>query len=106
MSDELCIIMVNESDRIHHKPVVDFIIREALHAKLRGATAFRAIDGFGAHLRIHHATLLSMTDDEGVAILIADSSERLEAFLAQLGAAGVQAATVRVAATIGHLGPA
>lgn len=106
MSEELCIILVNESDRVHHKPVVDVIVREALSSHLRGATAFRAIDGFGAHLRIHHATLLSMTDDEGVAILIADSSERLDGFLAHLGDLGVKAATIRVPVTLGHLGPA
>ncbi|MHB8188979.1 MAG: DUF190 domain-containing protein [Ferrimicrobium sp.] len=98
------IIFLNESDRTHHRPVVDYILQEALKSNLSGATAFRAIDGFGAHLRLHRSTLLSMTDDEGVMILIVDLEERLHPFLEHLAAQGVSAPVVLLRGDFIHLG--
>ncbi|WP_298209906.1 DUF190 domain-containing protein [Ferrimicrobium sp.] len=104
METELLVIFINESDRVHHHSAVDFIIRQALDSGLAGASAFRAIDGFGNHHRLHHQTLLSMTDDEGVAICVSGTSDALSQFLGALTAAGVIAATLRLPATIGHIG--
>ncbi|WP_298336913.1 DUF190 domain-containing protein [Ferrimicrobium sp.] len=104
MDTELLIIFVNESDRVHHRSAADFIIRQALDAGLVGASAFRAIDGFGTHHRLHHQTLLSMTDDEGIAIFVSDTPDKLDHFVGALSAAGVSAATLRLPATLGHLG--
>ncbi len=104
MDYEILVIFVNESDRIHHHSAVDYIIRQALTAELAGASAFRAIDGFGIHHRMHRQTLLSMTDDEGVAVVICDTTEKLDRFLASLADAGVTGATLRLPATAGHLG--
>ncbi|KJE77755.1 DUF190 domain-containing protein [Ferrimicrobium acidiphilum] len=104
MDAELLVIFVNESDRVHHHSAVDFIIRQALDQGLAGASAFRAIDGYGIHHRLHHQTLLSMTDDEGVAIFISDTSDKLNHLVSTLSTAGVRAATLRLPVSVDHIG--
>jgi PII-like signaling protein len=103
MEHEILVIFVNESDRIHHHPAVDYIIREALTANLAGASAFRAVEGFGIHHHLHRETLLSMTDDEGVAVAVVDTPAKLDAFVASLVDAGVKGNTLRMPATMGTL---
>lgn len=100
MNTELLIVFVNESDRIQHHSVTDFIIRQALELGVAGASAFRAIDGFGKHHRLHHQTLLSMTDDEGAAIFLSDTSEKLDILANTLSKAGVKATTLRIPTTL------
>lgn len=104
MDTELLVIFVNESDRVHKHSAANYIIRQARDQGLAGASAFRAIDGYGAHLSLHRQTLLSMTDDEGVAIFISDTSDKLDHLISTLGAAGVKASTLRLPVKVDHIG--
>lgn len=102
-----CVILfVNEGDRISHGSVVDHVMRRALDLGMRGATAFRAVESFGEHLRLRRATLLSLDDDEGIAIVIADEADRVEALLERLDADGVRALAIEFPSTLRHLGTA
>ena len=98
MNVEILIIFVNESDRIHHQSTVDFIIQRALELGLSGASTFRAIDGFGNHHHLHPQTLLSMTNDEGAAIVVTDTSTKVDLLLESLSGLGIQALILRVPA--------
>ncbi len=98
MNVDILIIFVNESDRIHHQSVAEFIIQRALELGISGASTFRAIDGFGTHHHLHPQTLLSMTNDEGAAIVVTDSSTKVDLLLESLNGVGVKASTVRVPA--------
>ncbi|WP_298341903.1 DUF190 domain-containing protein [Ferrimicrobium sp.] len=99
MNIDILIIFVNESDRIHHHSSADFIIQQALELGLSGASTFRAIDGFGNHHHLHPQTLLSMTDDEGVAIVVTDTPTKVDLLLESLSGVGIKAFTLRVPAT-------
>lgn len=74
-------IYIGESDRHDHSPLYEWIIRQAREHGLAGATAIRGLEGFGAHHRIHHAHLLSLSDDLPVIIEIVDVKDKIESFL-------------------------
>jgi PII-like signaling protein len=77
-------IFIGESDQCHHKPLYAEIVRRAHQAGLAGATVLRGIEGFGATSQIHTARLLSLSQDLPVAIIIVDSTERIQDFLLEL----------------------
>ncbi len=104
MNVDILIIFVNESDHIHHQSALEFIIQRALELGISGASTFRAIDGFGSHHHLHPQTLLSMTDDEGAAIVVTDTSTKVDLLVESLNRAGVRASTLRVPATRQVLG--
>lgn len=107
-SDEArCVIVfVNEGDRIGHEAVVDHVMRRALDLGLGGASAFRAVESFGEHLRLRRSTLLSLDNDEGIAIVIADQADRIEALLERLDGDGVRALAIEFPSTLRRLGVA
>lgn len=74
-------IYIGESDRHEHSPLYEWIIRKAREQGLAGATVIRGLEGFGAHHRIHHAHLLSLSDDLPIIIEIVDVKEKIESFL-------------------------
>jgi PII-like signaling protein len=74
-------IFVGESDKHEGKPLYEWIVRKAKSEGLAGATVIRAIEGFGAHSRIHTAKILDLSTDLPMIIEIVDELEKIEAFL-------------------------
>ncbi len=104
MESETAILFVNEGDRLHGESVVGHVMRVAMAEQLNGATAFRAIEGFGPHLKLHRDTLLSMSDNEGVAILVVDALEKIERFLSRLATDGLHCSVLRLKGVLETLG--
>ncbi|HEY9777570.1 MAG TPA: DUF190 domain-containing protein [Planktothrix sp.] len=77
-------IFVGESDKHEGKPLYEWIVRKAKTEGLAGATVIRAIEGFGAHSRIHTAKILDLSTDLPIIIEIVDELEKIETFLALL----------------------
>jgi hypothetical protein len=77
-------IYVGEADRWQGRPLADAIVQRARAAGLAGATARRAVAGFGARSRIHNADILQLSEDLPVVIDLLDGAERLAAFLPAL----------------------
>lgn len=77
-------IYIGESDRYDHKPLYAEIVHRAHRRGLAGASVFRGIEGFGAASRIHTSRLLSLSEDLPLAIIIVDTAERTDAFLAEV----------------------
>lgn len=67
----------------HHGSLLVHLFQRARRAKLAGATAFEALEGYGASggLHRHHA----LTDDAPVMVIMVDRRDRIETFLADLG---------------------
>jgi len=74
-------IFVGENDRHGGVPLYEWIVREARHAGLAGATVLRGVEGFGAHSRLHTARVLRLSSDLPIVIEIVDTREKIEAFL-------------------------
>ncbi len=77
-------IFVGESDKAEGKPLYEAIVEEARKRGMAGATVLRGFLGFGANSRIHTSKVLRLSEDLPVVIEIADSQERIEAFLPDL----------------------
>ncbi len=74
-------IFVGERDKHGHLPLYEWIIQQAREHGLAGATAFRGIQGFGAHSRLHTAKILRLADDLPILIEIVDAKDKIESFL-------------------------
>jgi len=79
-------IFVGEADRWHGAPLYQAIVEEARKQGLAGATVWKGFVGFGAHSRLHTATILRLSTDLPVVIEIVDAAEKIEAFLPHLDA--------------------
>jgi len=74
--------LLSVQDHARHGSLVIRLIQEARHAKLAGATAFLAHEGFGASGSIHRTHLIS--DDAPVTLVIIDLPDRIDAFLEEV----------------------
>jgi hypothetical protein len=74
-------IFIGESDKHDGRPLYEWLVLEARERGLAGATAWRGIQGFGAHSRMHTAKILRLSDDLPIVVEIVDTREKIEAFL-------------------------
>lgn len=74
-------IYIGESDIWHHKPLYMALIEEARARGLAGATALRAISGFGKHSIVRTTRLLDLSSDLPIIVTIIDREEALAEFL-------------------------
>src|SRR6187397_508707 len=77
-------IFIGESDRWEGRPLYEAIVARARELGLAGATVWKGYMGFGAHSRVHTASVLRLSEDLPIIIEIVDAPERIEAFLPEL----------------------
>jgi uncharacterized protein len=83
-SGKLLRIFIGESDRWGRQPLYTAIVEAARKAGLAGATVFKGIEGYGGHSVVHAARVFDLSSDLPILIEIADTEERVRAFLPQL----------------------
>lgn len=74
-------IFIGESDKYEGKPLCRWIVQQARAQGLAGATVLRGIIGYGAHSRIHTASIMRLSTDLPLVIELVDTRESLEAFM-------------------------
>ena len=74
-------VFVGESDHIHGKPVYAAIVEAAKKHGLAGATATRAMMGYGAHSQIHTANIVILAEDLPIVVSLIDTHENIVAFI-------------------------
>ena len=72
-------ILMTERDHARHGSLMVALVQRARRAKLAGATAFKAREGYGASGRTHRTRVVY--DDTPVTVVIVDRPERIDAFL-------------------------
>ena len=77
-------VYIGERDKHGHLPLYEWIIQQAREHGLAGATAFRGIEGFGAHSHLHTSKILRLADDLPIVIEIVDTKEKIDSFLPAL----------------------
>ncbi len=77
-------IFIGESDKTDGRPLYEVIVEKARGKGMAGATVLRGFLGFGANSRVHTSKVLRLSEDLPVVIEIADSQEKIEAFLPDL----------------------
>ena len=74
-------IFIGESDRFKHPSLYEAIILRAREMHLAGATVLRGPMGFGKSTCMHTAKILRVSMDLSIVIEIAESEEKIQAFL-------------------------
>ena len=77
-------IFIGENDRADGSPLYEAIVLKAREQHLAGATVLRGAMGFGASSRLHTSKILRLSEDLPLVIEIADSEEKINAFLPTL----------------------
>jgi uncharacterized protein len=77
-------VHVGESDKFNGKPLYQEIVQLLRRRKYAGATAFRAIMGFGASSKLHTDRFLELSTDLPVIIECVETEERIMAILPEL----------------------
>ena len=77
-------IFIGESDKVHHIPLYEAIVKEAKTMGLAGATAWRGILSYGPNSRIRTAKILDLSSDMPVIIEITDDEAKINTFLPKL----------------------
>ena len=73
-------IMIRESDKLHHVPLFEHVVREAKAFGLAGAVAWRGLMGYGLSDPVHTAKILDLSADLPVIIELIDDEEKIGAF--------------------------
>ncbi len=74
-------VYIGESDLWHHQPLYTALVELARARGLAGATASRAIAGFGTHSTIHTTQLLDLSSPLPIIVTVIDREEAIAEFL-------------------------
>ncbi|MHB9026749.1 MAG: DUF190 domain-containing protein [Armatimonadota bacterium] len=74
-------IFIGDSDRWKGRPLSQALVEAARAQGLAGATVLHGTMGYGAHSRMHTASILRLSTDLPIIIEIVDLPERIQAFL-------------------------
>jgi len=77
-------IYIGESDQWHHRPLHLALVEFLRRRGLAGATVLRAVEGFGAHSKIHAAQILRLSEDLPMIIEVVDDHDQIEAILPEM----------------------
>lgn len=74
-------IYIGETDHWKGRSLYNAIVMKAKELDLAGATVFRGIEGYGAHSRIHTASIIDLSSDLPILVEIIDSEEYINKIL-------------------------
>lgn len=74
-------VYIGESDQWHGRPLWQALLERLRQEGVAGATVLRGLAGFGAHSRIHTATLVRLSADLPLVLIVVDRAERIERVL-------------------------
>jgi uncharacterized protein len=77
-------IYVDETEKVHGKPVYEAVMEVLFARKISGASVFRGVAGYGSHGKLHTAKLLELSTTLPVKIEVVDSEEMINIILAEI----------------------
>ena len=77
-------IFVEESDKLHGKPVYEILLDIFYKKKIAGASVFRGIEGYGSDGVFHTAKILELSTNLPVKIEVVDSEEMINGVLEEV----------------------
>ena len=81
---ELLRVFVGEKEKLHHRPIYELLVSEAMERGMAGATVFRGLLSFGLRHKLHTAKILELAGDLPMVVEIVDTTEKIEEFLPML----------------------
>ena len=86
---QLTIYTANRSHRVRHLLVVDWLLEEARHAGIQGATVVEIAEGIDAMGKYHAARFFELAE-QSVAVTLVAEDARIDELLEKLNAGGVR----------------
>ncbi len=77
-------IYLDESDKVHGKPLYEVILDVLYKRKIAGASVFRGIEGYGSDGVFHTAKILELSTALPVKIEVVDSEKRIDEVLMEI----------------------
>ncbi len=77
-------IYLDESDKVHGKPLYEVILDILYKRKIAGASVFRGIEGYGSDGVFHTAKILELSTTLPVKIEVVDSEKRIDEVLMEI----------------------
>jgi PII-like signaling protein len=77
-------IYIDESDKLHGKPVYEALLDIFYKRKVAGASVFRGIEGYGSDGVFHTAKILELSTSLPVKIEVVDSEEMINGLLEEV----------------------
>src|SRR5574340_843887 len=78
------IIYVDETDKIHGKPVYEALLDIFFKRKIAGASVFRGIEGYGSSRVMHTAKILELSTTLPIRIEAVDTELNIDAILLEI----------------------
>lgn len=72
----------HENGHARHTPLGTELVHRAHKAGMAGATTIHGIEGFGHSHKIHHQPVWGLVDHAPILVMIVDTAERIDAFIA------------------------
>ncbi|MBP2030846.1 PII-like signaling protein [Methanohalophilus levihalophilus] len=73
----LMILYLSENDQIDGRPAYEAVIELLKENKIAGATAFRGIEGYGVHSKIHTSSILRLSSELPVVVQVVEKEEKI-----------------------------
>lgn len=96
-------VYANQSHRVEHVSVVDWLLHLIEKCDIHGATVIEVSEGIDAHGKLHAARFFELAD-QPVAVTVASSDTHIDDLLAHLKAANVRLFYTRLPVEYGELG--
>ena len=77
-------IYIDETDRLHGRPVYELLLELFLKRKIAGASVFRGVAGYGSHGKLHTAKILELSTTLPLKIEVVDSETAINALLPEV----------------------
>jgi PII-like signaling protein len=77
-------IYVDETEKVHGKPVYEAVLEILSTRKISGASVFRGVAGYGSHGKLHTTKILELSTTLPVKIEVVDSEEMITVILAEI----------------------
>lgn len=86
---QLTVYSANQSHRVKHLTIVEWILDEAHHTGIQGATVVDVAEGVDAMGRYHAARFFELVD-QPVAVVLIGRDDQVDALLAKLRESGIR----------------
>ncbi len=77
-------IYLDESEKVHGKPMYEAVLDILYKRKISGASVFRGIEGYGSDGVFHTAKILELSTTLPVKIEVVDSEKRIDEVLMEI----------------------
>lgn len=77
IESELLRIFVGEQEKLHHRPLYELLVSEALERGMAGATVFRGLLSFGLRHKVHTSKIFELAGELPMVIEIVDITEKI-----------------------------